>query len=306
MASSTTDGKDPNRDDISIISSIPTESADSTTCLPPYSALLFVNASSVVIEKIISYLELEHNDKKDQIISDLLMNGRQALYRHREDIIPEVLSQEQDYSNEGESPLLKLIKQYITEKWEALLVNQPIIVSFINNVKKENSIHFDNVLTRMAEYGLICTKASLILSIVLQLFSESIDDECYTKTNKFVDLWNSITIDGIHGINTASEDIPEEELNEQTNNKNSPVYLALRMYFEDEIKQLFSKLKIPDRHNTLYDVAIDNVTENGWLEGIKSITKKITKTHYNLLAESIQALIEKQLSARSTQGNLEI
>ncbi|CAF1508691.1 unnamed protein product [Rotaria sordida] len=303
MASATTKEIDQGRDDLSIISSMSTRSTASTTPLPPpYSPLPTANTFSSVAEQISSYLELECNDKKGQIISDLLMNGRQAVNKYPEDIIPEILSQEEEYSATGESPLLKLIKQHITETWEALLVNQPTVMSFINGVKKENSIHFDNVLTRTAEYGSVYTKASSILSLVLQLLSESIDDECFTKTNTFVELWNSITIQGIHGIERASRDIPEEELNEQISNKKSPLYLALRMYFEEEIQQLFSKVKIPNRHNTLYDLAIDNVTEHGWLEGIKSINKKITQTHYNLLTKSIESLIETQLSTRPAQG----
>jgi hypothetical protein len=305
MASATTKETDLDRDDISVISSMSTRSTGSTTPLPPpYSSLLPVNTSSGVAEQISSYLELECNDKKDEIISNLLINGRQALYKYREDIIPEILSKEEEYSVEGESPLLKLIKQHIIETWEALSVNEPTIIAFINDAKKENSIHFDNVLTRTAEYGSTYRGASFTLSIVLQLLSESIDDECFMKTNAFIELWNSITIQGIHGIKKASRDIPEEELNEQINNKKSPLYSALRMYFEEKIKKLFSELKIPNRHHTLYDLAINNVTENGWLEGIKSISKKITGTHYDLLTKSIKLLIKKQLSTCPVQGKL--
>ncbi|CAF1135092.1 unnamed protein product [Didymodactylos carnosus] len=256
---------DLDRDDISVISSMSTRTTASVSLPPPpYSFLPPVNISSPIAEQIGTYLELECNDKREEILTDLLTNGRQTLYKYREDLIPEVLSQEENYPPEDESPLLKLIKQHVSETWETLLVNQPIIKSFIDDAKTQNSTHFDNVLTRTAEYGATYTKSSSVLSVVLQLLSESIDDECLTKTDKFTELWNSITFNGIQGVRKASQDIPEEELEEQTSNKKSPLYLSLRMYYEDEIKKLFGKYKIPNRQNTLYDLATNNVTESGW------------------------------------------
>ncbi|CAF3087071.1 unnamed protein product [Rotaria sp. Silwood2] len=302
MACATNKETDSYRDDVSNISSMSTTGTASTaTSPPPYSSLLFLNAASEVVEQIINYLELEDNDKKDEIISDLLTNGRQALYKHQKDIIPELLSQEKEYKVEDGSSLLKIIKQYITETWERLLVNQPTIISFISDTKKENSIHFDNVLTRIAEYGSNHANASFILSFVLQLLSESIDDECFLKTNTYKELWNSITIQGIQGIKTASRHVPAEELEQHINNKKSPVYLALRMYYEEEIKILFGKLKIPNRKNTLYDLASDTITENGWLQGIQSIKAKITETHYDMLTKSIESRIQNQYSTVSDQ-----
>ena len=160
------------------------------------------------------------------------------------------------------------------------------------------------MLTRASEYGSTYTKASAILSIVLQLLSESIDDEAFLKTNAFVEMWNSITIEGIHGIENASQDIPEEALREQISNKKSPLYSALRMYFEEEAQKIFARLKISNRNGTLYDLAIDNITENGWLKGIESIKKKITGKHYDSLNEAVKALIQQQLSTLPAESKI--
>ncbi|CAF0919988.1 unnamed protein product [Didymodactylos carnosus] len=298
---------DMDRDDISIISSTSTRTTTSIALsVPPQplsSSSLPPNASSATVKKITEYLELECNDKREEIISDLLINGRQTLYKYQGDLIPEVLQQEDDYLAQNNSPLLKLLKQHATETWETLLSKQPIIMSFINDVKNQNPEHFDNVLTRISEYGTTYTRSSSILSVVVQLLSESIDDECLMKTNDFNELWNTITIKGVKSMIRFAQHIPEEELEAQINNKTSPLYLSLRMYYDDEIKKLFSKCKIPNRQNTLYDLAIDAITEKGWIEGIESIRKKVTGTHYNMVYKEILKILEHASDFENRQSS---
>ena len=305
MASAAEKNLNVDRDDASDISSVSSRSTVDSAVLPPlYSSLSTDHTSSVAHKQIVAYLELECDEQKDQIIAGLLINGRQSLQKYREAIIPEILSQEEGYPAGDESPLLKLIKEHITETWEVLLIHQPTVSSFIADVIKENSIHFDNVLTRTAEYGSTYMGASSILSLVLQLLSEGIDDEAYLKTDVFVQLWNSITIQGIHGIENASQDIPEEELREQIRNKKSPLYSALHMYFEEQAQKIFTRLKIPNRKGTLYDLAIDSITEHGWLKGIESIKTKITGKHYDSLDGAVQVLIQQQMATDPAESKI--
>ncbi|CAF1267475.1 unnamed protein product [Rotaria sp. Silwood1] len=260
-------------------------SKDAATPSPTYLS----PAALHIPENIVAYLQLKDKDsaKKDQIISDLLRNGRQALFKYRNEVPSEIFSAEQNYSTSEEDTLLmRLIKQSHWETWEIYLLNHQIILSYINKVKEENLDHFNSVLTRIAEYGIPCTtSSSIILCVVLLMLFESIEDECLIKSQTFSDLWNYITREGIQSIKTFSDFIAEEERENQITDEQSPLYLALRIYNEEEIPKLLKQYRIADTRN-VYSLAADNVTKNGLLKGIESVQKKIPKKKYDLLMEA--------------------
>ncbi|CAF3604807.1 unnamed protein product [Rotaria sp. Silwood1] len=252
-------------------------------------------------EKISQILELEGIEEKDQIISDVLTNGRQVLVRYKEVLIPEVYSTEiknaDDPANTSTSEyaeqtdLLKLLIQDVYVRWEAVCKDQPVIWEFICNIKQENKDHFDAVLGHIAEYGTTYTKSSSVLAIILQLLFQGIDDDCLKTQSVFTALFDSVTREGLQGCRHFAKYISEDDLNEQLNQSESPLFLALRMYYCGKIPEIFKQHKIPDTKHGLYSLAIDNVTRNGWLKGIESVKSKIPPIKYQPLLQTVEAMI---------------
>ncbi|CAF4774619.1 unnamed protein product, partial [Rotaria sp. Silwood2] len=84
----------------------------------------------------------------------------------------------------------------------------------------EDTINYNSVLNRTAEYGNKYLKDCPILSIVLQLLFEGIDDKFFDETNVFNDLWCTITNNGLKSIENFSDD-----------KKRSVLLQALREYY---------------------------------------------------------------------------
>lgn len=85
-----------------------------------------------------------------------------------------------------------------------------------------------------------------------------------------------------------AEYISEDVMSEQLNNKNSPLFQALREYFRTQLICMLKQSSIMDRQN-LYEVALDNVTEYGWIRGVQAIQKRCTPKSYEKLLKTIQA-----------------
>ena len=171
---------------------------------------------------------------------------------------------------------------------------QPKLFSFIKEEKDfRNSNHFHNVEIRFAEYGTTYTGSSFILSFVLQLLFDSITDECILNGNIFTNLFKCITVKGIHAIEEQeyAKYIAPDDLKAQVNEDQSMLYLALRMYFRHEIEELFSQHGIPDK-NQRYDILANQITKDGWLNGIQSIKDKIPEIKYNAVYEIISERLQ--------------
>ncbi|UJR18637.1 hypothetical protein I4U23_005545 [Adineta vaga] len=298
------DGPTIDIDSISIISSVTnctTQSTESNTYMTSSTPV-----DGKIVEEISQILELTLIEEKDQIISDVLTNGRQALVKYQGVLIPEVYSAEIDNSADRhsiltseltkESPLLKVIKQYVGEQWEAACLSQPKIWEFMATVKNENSDHFEAVLQHTAEYGSTYTQSSSILAVVLQMLFCGIDDHCLKNESVFTNLWRCITNEGLQACHKFSQYISQDDLNEQLNDPQSALFLALRIYYFEKIPQLFKQHKIPDSKNQLYKLAAENVTKMGWLAGIESVKARIQPVRYNPLFEAVKAMIESPVS----------
>ncbi|CAF1281319.1 unnamed protein product [Rotaria sordida] len=182
----------------------------------------------LVKNEIIRVLDLEEHKTKDEIINDLLENGRQSLSKYKQEFAPKVYKAAM---HENDGPLMKSLKKYFEQLWkiEYDSSNQWFIL-FLKEYK--DTVHYDSVLKRTAEYGNKYSKDCPILSIVLQLVFESIDDKFFDEKNAFNDLWCAITSNGLKSI----EDF--------TNKKKRLVLLqALCEYHRPKLFELLEKIQ---------------------------------------------------------------
>ncbi|CAF4066931.1 unnamed protein product, partial [Rotaria sp. Silwood1] len=222
-----------------------------------------VDASAItsITNEIIHVLHIEDHESRDQILNDLLESGRQSLVKYQEDIKNEIYA---DVMDGNHNRLIILLKMYFQQKWETQYgTYNPWFISFLKKYQNgENRNIYERVVTRTAEYGNTYMKNYSILSIILQLLFESIDDECLKETNIFNDLWFTITNDGLTSITKYSDYIIEDVMNEQLNKSQSTLFQALREYYRQAIFSLLKQNNIVDEHN-LYDLILDNITEHG-------------------------------------------
>ncbi|CAF1371081.1 unnamed protein product [Adineta steineri] len=295
-------------DNISLISSATQRTTLSTVSIANSTSNISINSN--IAEEIGQILELDCVDEKDQIISDLLRNGRQALVNYQGVLIPEIYSNEINNSDDHQSlvesgfiddtPLLNLIKQYIGQQWDISCMNQPKILELFAKVKDEDNDHFQAVVHHIAEYGSKYTKSSSILVIVVLMLFNGIDDHCLKTKTIFNDLWNTITTQGLQSCTKFAEYISEDSLNEQLNDSDSPLFSALSVYCREKVSQLFKQHKIPDTQHKLYDLAANNVFREGWLDGIQSIEKKIPPVKYGPLFKAVQVMVNPPVPVAET------
>ncbi|CAF3868046.1 unnamed protein product, partial [Rotaria sp. Silwood1] len=221
--------------------------------------------------EIICALDLEEHEIKDKIINDLLENGRQSLFKYEEDLLPDIY---EAATNENDGELMKSLKKYFEQQWKVKYgsSNQWFIL-FLTEYK--DAVNYNFVLKRTAEYGNKYLKDCPILSIVLQLLFQGIDDKCFDETNVFNDLWCTITNNGLKSIQNFSDD-----------KKRSALFQALREYYRPKLFALFEKSQVKDKDN-LYELALNNVAEYGWLQGLQAVQKKIIPKFFKTLLENI-------------------
>ncbi|CAF1347816.1 unnamed protein product, partial [Rotaria sordida] len=176
--------------------------------------------------------------------------GRQSLSKYEEDLLPDIY---EAAINENDGNLMKSLKKYFEQQWE---------------VKYGSSNEW--FILFLKEY-----KDCPILSIVLQLLFEGIDDTCMDETNVFNDLWCTITNNGLKSIENFSD-----------NKKRSVLFQGLREYYRPKLFELLEKIKIPDKDN-LYELALDNVAEYGWLQGLQAVKKRIIPIFFEALLKNI-------------------
>lgn len=254
-----------------------------------------------IIDRIITILSINDLEDKDQIINDLLINGRQSLVKYK-DVIPETYNKAIE-GNDNE--LMRLLKKYFQQKLEIQYgTSNQWFVSFLKQHQNEESYGvYDRVLTRTAEYGNKYMKDSPILSIVLQIVFESIDDECLKNKNTFNDLWFTITNNGLKSITEFSSYITKRLLNEQLQHQ-SILYRALREYYRKDVFLSLARCNIVNKNN-LYDLILNTVTEHGWLADMESVREEIPSTSYEALLKIFKSFYSS-LKFQKQQGNLDI
>ncbi|CAF1238622.1 unnamed protein product [Didymodactylos carnosus] len=240
-----------------------------------------------ITNKIIQVLQLTDNANKDQIVNSLLEKGRQSLIDYQEDIPTEIYTKEMDSKD---SKLVELLKMYFQRKWEIQYGSSNEWFSlFLKQYQNgENHDLYERILTRTAEYGNKYMNNCSILSIVLQLLFEAIDDTCLHETNVFNELWLTITNNGLKSVTKYADYIIKDAMDEQINKKPSALFQALREYYRQQLFLLLEQSNIICRQN-LYESALNNVAEHGWLTGVEVIKRKTTSYAYEKLLKNIHS-----------------
>ncbi|CAF4787051.1 unnamed protein product, partial [Rotaria sp. Silwood2] len=70
------------------------------------------------------------------------------------------------------------------------------------------------------------------------------------------------------------------------NKKRSVLFQALREYYRPKLFKLLEKSQVKDKDN-LYELALDNVVEYGWLQGLQAVRKRIIPIFFETLIENI-------------------
>jgi hypothetical protein len=252
-----------------------------------------------IADEIVKVLQLNDNENKDQIVNSLLENGRQSLIEHKKYIAAEIYASIMD---NNDNKLIELLKMYFQRTWETQCAssNEWFSLFLKQYQNEENHDIYQRVLIRTAEYGNKYMKTCPMLSIVLQLLFEAIDDKILQETNVFDELWSTITNNGLKSITKYTDYIIEDVMNEQINDKHSVLFQALREYYHPQVFSLLQQSNIINRQH-LYDLVLDNVTENGWLTGVQVIKSKTTRKSYDKLLENINShQLAQQVQADGT------
>jgi hypothetical protein len=272
------------------------------------------NAMQSIKNEIVEILQLNDDDNQDSIVLDLLNNGRQALAKYEQDIIPEIYA---EVMKNDDNTLMTSLKKIFQQQWETQYASShEWFISFLKEYEfGENADVYQRVLNRTAEYGNGFIKHCPLLSIVLQLLFEGIGDEelleakvfddrylnesdvrntkCLEEINACDELWFSITNDGLTSITKHPEYITEDVMKQQLNKTQSTLFQALCVYYRPQLFSLLETHKIANRVN-LHDSLLENVAEHGWLTGLTTIQNKITPRSYSNLSTSMNSLVEQR------------
>ena len=244
-----------------------------------------------IIKKITDVLELDGDDEElNEIVNCLLENGRQSLTKYEESITPRIYKEIMiGYDNQ----LVLSLNKYFEKLWELEYgqTNQWFI-SFLKSYKIECTDVYQCVLHRSVDVGNIYMKNCPILSIVLQLLFEDINDERLKTTTIFDDLWFTITNNGLRSIEKYSEYIVRSVYKQQME-FSSTLHQALREYFRSNVFSSLKELKIRERKN-LYESILDSVAEYGWLTDLKSVKDNLAQKSLKLLLEKLSSFYQRQ------------
>lgn len=241
-------------------------------------------------QKMIDYLSLQNNPDKDRIISNLFRQGRRSFCANHtntssEDILVKVNS----------AHFLELMTQHLRETMETGLdVIEVKIKNFYDDEKEEDRNRLNTVLTRLAENGNSHTKSSSqTLFFVIELTFPWIGDDKKVAAN----LWIYLTTDGMDGLKNCSDYISAETLSELLHEDDqSPLYLALRHYYENELKELSDKHLQNIATKGFFDLASDSAARSGWLEGVKNLSQKIPPVQFHPFRGVILDMVKKRKS----------
>ena len=247
-------------------------------------------ASNEPQEELIEYLNIQDHSNKQQIIFDLLAQGRRSFCIAYINNLPTNL-----FAKVNSPKALDLMKLEIRRIWETrLFAVEEQEIQRLYDEKQENANQFDVVLTRLAENGCSHQRfSSQILFLVLELtFPLIVSDK-----NAAENLWIYLTIDGLKGLNHFSDDIsPDQLMNELDQDSQTPLYLALRRYYKNEFDELIEKHLQNIEKKNFYDLTINSLTRHGWLESIKSLSEKIPPRLFEPFRKVIQDMVQEQKS----------
>ena len=231
-------------------------------------------------DEIVEVLQLEDDEHASVIIDDLFENGRESLKKYEKHIIKKIFQQ---YMENNDNELINLLKKYFWTKWEIQYrISDERFVKFLLTYKQQNKDIYDRVLIRTAQYGNKYMKDYPILSIILQLLLNQFDDDV------FDDLWCSVTNDGIESIKNYSDYISQTTIDHLLDTQ-SILFQTLRKYYRESVVRIFTENKIKNRGD-LYELALNDVTQYGWLTKMKSIEDGLTPNSYEIILVQFASL----------------
>lgn len=260
-----------------------------------------------ISQRISDYFQSAGDSKRDEITSKLLINGRQALFQYEDYVAPELYSVEKNYTKgQADTPLLKLLKENVYENLKTALESiQPALFALIKQEKNKDSSHFGAIERRFAEYGTQYTtsSSSFVLSFVLQLLFDGVKDDCEETRIVFSKLFECVTNEGIQGTKKFEEYIAKDDLDDQLNDNQSLLFLTLQMYYNEEVKRLFSEHDIPNKNN-LYNLVAQNNANSGWNATIELelVRNKIAKNKYRDIYAAISKKLQQSTVVEPSNG----
>ena len=246
----------------------------------------------LIVDRIINLLDLDGNEKKDEILNDLFHCGQPSLRTYKDYLIPVTYNR---VMNDSDSELIKQLRNYFEEQWKRQYQSSnSVFTQFFDEIKSnDRQPMYEKVLLRTAKYGKKYMKNCTILSISLQMFFEGIDDQCLEDTAIFEKLWYAITLDGIQSVRQYSDYITADHMEQQLNNKQSMLFQSLREYYRQELIPFFQQCNIKDQQN-LYQLALDHLTESGWKIGLEDVADNIAPTKFQALLEKVDVYLKEQ------------
>ncbi|CAF1142287.1 unnamed protein product [Didymodactylos carnosus] len=260
---------------------------ETSSCENSHNADVGEDSMKSIRNQIISLLQLDRNDNYEEIVNNILENGRQSLVNYQDDIKPKIY---RDVMNGSNDKLIILLKNYFQQKWEIEYSNSnPWFIAFLKQYGNgENHDRYERVLTRTAKFGNKYMKDCPVLSIVLQLLFQIINDKSLTISDIFNDLWFTITNDGLKSVTQHSTCILKDVLNEQLKMNQLILFQALREYYRQKVFSLLKESDIVYEEN-LYNVLLDNVAKHGWLADMKPIENNMTSESYQILLDKLHS-----------------
>ncbi|CAF4397397.1 unnamed protein product [Rotaria sp. Silwood2] len=243
------------------------------------------------VSKIIQVLELDDSIDSEIIAKQLMIKGRQALRDFEQDVSRNIFKKQM--TNE-QSELLEIVKAYVKQQWKEMITEEWFL-KFLRQQTLESTVVYDEILTRTAEYGSKFIKDNLLLSLTLQFLFE-FDNETMDNDDLFNQIWNTLITEGRQGIQHYKEYISAKVLNEQLENDQSPLYLALRDYFERPLKNLFKQKEVSISNPETLRTALDCVARSGWSNGLhdEKVTDSIAPKKFKILIGKLTEYLKSQ------------
>ena len=254
-----------------------------------------------IIDQIINILQIDDEEKKDEILEDLFKFGQQSLTKYEDYLIPDIYIK---MTKTDDNELIKELKNYFEEQIRREYAHShPWFIEYLNQIQSNDYQDlYADVFIRMAKYGNEFIKNCSILSIILQILFEGLFDQCLKEKNifdkllfriLFDELWFTITINGIKSMTKYSQYITENLLNEQINDNQSILYRSLSEYYHQELIPFLKDCNIRDRQN-LHQLVLNQFTLLGWKDGLPTIKSQIPPKSYENLSARIENYLEEK------------
>lgn len=213
------------------------------------------------ILEIIKILQLDHSIESKMIANKLMIEGRQGLLQHKDDVLENVF---ENQMNGDQSELLHVLKVYNEQRWQQQ-ISEEWFHQFLNEQKEESKTLYDQILTRTAEHCLMYIKNNALLSLTIR-FLFKLDDQTIDNDDLFNQIWNSLISEGYPGMEHYKNRLPAQVLEKQLVNNQNPLYSASTHYFREMLTNFFNQTECDTTE--VLEIALDYVVNRGLWFGL--------------------------------------